>query len=301
MDLREITRLHALFAPDTAVIDLPSQIAALPSPASERRASGDIVGKRWREATPLLRRCTIALVAVAVAGSAGVGAAVLYRSFQADMTSAMLTSRKGVQSEAPQTRVALSPSAVTTLREIDAAEPTPTFAAPALTLTGSDLPGTLPGKLTADQFRHNLYDRPALSQSARSASVSEEQLAMISPIKRPSQSLQPATATPPVAAVVEAVPMAASPVAASPAQIAVAQVTQPIAIARVTKAASAAPAPVAASTASTQVVKTAPSLHHRRVKDRQARADESAASPSDSTKTAPSPVKAPGSNEVQMF
>lgn len=116
MDLREIQRLHAQFAPDTVTIDLTGQIAALPSPASERREPSYGVGKRWSNAGPLVRRCTISLVAAAVLASAGVGAAVLYRSFQSYNGPSRVASVNDVRGELPTAHLDSSPKSSAKLR-----------------------------------------------------------------------------------------------------------------------------------------------------------------------------------------
>jgi len=304
MDLREIQRLHAQFAPDTVTIDLTGQIAALPSPASERRDPSNTVGERWSNAGPLFRHCTISIVAAAILASAGVGAAVLYRSFQTNNIPRRVASVNEV-------RVDSSKKAPAKLREIDAAEPTPISAAPVL--TASDLTGTMPLGLTSDQFRHNLGSHAAPAQSPQSHGSSEEQLAMASPIMRPSARVPQPAATSIAPAVAEAVPKSTPAVTAIPAQAATVQpVTRQIVVPTAAKAASAtthastkdaAPEVSAAPAiaASSQIPKKARAIHHRAVKTHDAHPDQDAASSSDPSKPTPSPTKASGSNEVQMF
>jgi hypothetical protein len=311
MDLREIQRLHAQFAPDTVTIDLTGQIAALPGPASERRDPSYSVGMRWSNAGPLVRRCTISIVAAAVLASAGVGAAVLYRSFQTNNSPSRLASENDVHGELPPARLDSSPKSPVKLREIDAAEPTQISAAPIL--TASDLAGTMPLGLTSDQFRHNLGSHSAPAQAQQSRGSSDEQLAMVSPIRSPSARVAQPAATSIAPAIAETVPKPTSVVTASPAQAATAQpVTQQLVIATPAKAASpTTPAPTKdaalavsaapAIAASSQIPKTARAVHHRAAKNHEAHLDRDAASSSDPSKPTPSPAKASGSNEVQMF
>jgi hypothetical protein len=309
MDLREIQRLHAQFAPDTVTIDLPRQIAALPGPASERRNPSDGVGDRWLNAGPLFRRCTISIVAAAVLGSAGVGAAVLYRSLRTINAPGAVVS--DVRGELLPARVASSQKSPAKLREIVAAEPTPVSEAPVL--SASDLSGTMPRGLTADQFRHNLGSHAAPTQSSQSAGSSEEQLAMVSPIRRPSERVPQLAATSSAPTVVETVPKAPSAVSGLPAPAATGQpVTQQIVVGSPGKAGSpTAPAstkdeaPVVSAApavaASSPTPKAARAVHHRTVKNHVAHPDPDATSSSDRSKPALSPAKAPGSNEVQML
>jgi hypothetical protein len=294
MDLREIQRLHAQFAPDTVTIDLTGQIAALPSPASERREPSYGVGKRWSNAGPLVRRCTISLVAAAVLASAGVGAAVLYRSFQSYNGPSRVASVNDVRGELPTAHLDSSPKSSAKLREIDAAEPAQISAAPIL--TASDLAGTMPLGLTSDQFRHNVGSHSAPAQASQSPGSSDEQRAMVSPIRSPSARVAQADAN------------SVAPAVAATVQ----PVTQQFAIATAAKAASTttpAPtkdaAPEASATpaiaASAQTPKAARAVHHRAVKHHEAHPDQDAASSSDPSRPTPSPAKASGSNEVQMF
>ena len=56
MDLREIQRLHAQFAPDSMTIDLPRQIAALPAPAAfESGSKSSTLTSRITRTGPVLR------------------------------------------------------------------------------------------------------------------------------------------------------------------------------------------------------------------------------------------------------
>src|SRR6516225_8856023 len=81
MDMREIQRLHAQFAPDSMVIDLPRQIAALPAPGDFSAEPKGNARARWTKAGPVVRRAVIAAAAAAVVGMAGMGAASLYTSY----------------------------------------------------------------------------------------------------------------------------------------------------------------------------------------------------------------------------
>ena len=129
MDLRELQRLHAQFSPDTVTIDLPRQIAALPGPSSEPRNPSESVGQRWSKAGPLFKRCTISIVAAAVVGSAGVGAAVLYKSLR---TNNVPGPTSDVRRERLPAQASSSQRSPSKLREIDAAEPNPVSEAPVL-------------------------------------------------------------------------------------------------------------------------------------------------------------------------
>jgi hypothetical protein len=311
MDLREIQRLHAQFAPDTVTIDLTGQIAALPSPASERRDPSGSVGKRWSNAGPLVRRCTISIVAAAVLASAGVGAAVLYRSFQTNKPTSPLASVNDGRGHLPPTRLDASPKSPAKLREIDAAEPTQISAAP--TLTATDLAGAMSLGLTSDQFNHNLASHSAPAQALQSHGSTDEQLAMASPIRRPSERVAQPAAPNIAPTVAETAQQPTSAVSAAPVQAATVQpLTQQIAVSTAAKAAppttpastsDATPAVSAAPaiTASSQISKTTRTAQHRSVKNHKAHPDQDAASSSDPSKPTPSPAKASGSNEVQMF
>src|SRR4051812_40071377 len=84
MDLRDIQRLHAQFAPDSMTIDLPRQIAALPAPAdATAEAKSPAIKLRLPKGTPVIRRSVIAVAIAAVVAMAGMGAASLYKSLHA--------------------------------------------------------------------------------------------------------------------------------------------------------------------------------------------------------------------------
>lgn len=309
MDLREIQRLHAHLAPDTVTIDLPRQIAALPSPAAESqpRDRGGNVGQRWSKAGPLFRRCTIAIVAAAILGSAGVGAAVLYKSLQTSNARSSVAS--DVRGEHLPTRVSSSQKSPSKLREIDAAEPTPVSEAPVL--SASDLAGTMPRGLTADQFRHNLGSHVSPAPSSQSPSSSEEQLAMVSPIRRPSERTPQPAAIGSAAAIAQAAPKVPSGVTVTPARDEAVQPAHQVVVAPPASESPAAPAstkdatpavsaaPVAAESSPTP--QSARAVHHHALKNHEPQLDQHASSSSDRSKPLPSPAKASGSSEVQMF
>jgi hypothetical protein len=305
MDLREIQRLHAQFSPDTVTIDLPRQIAALPGPSSEPRNPSDSVGQRWSKAGPLFKRCTISIVAAAVLGSAGVGAAVLYRSLQPNNVPGPVSDVRG---ERVPAQVSSSQKVPSKLREIDAAEPTPVSEAPVL--SASDLAGTMPRGLTADQFRHNLGSHAAPAQPSQSPGSSEEQLAMVSPIRRPSERTPQPAAIGSAAAIAQAAPKVPSAVIVTPARDEAGQPAHQVVVAPPASESPAAPAttkdaapavsaaPVAA--ASSQTPQAARAVHHHAVKSHEPQLDQDASSSSDRPKPTPSTAKA-APTEVQMF
>ena len=304
MDLREVQRLHAQFAPDAVTIDLPAQIAALPGTKGLGREEAAGAAERWAKAGPVFRRCVIAVVAATVVGSAGVGAAVLYKTYQSGhvLASAPASSSSDPQADARQEGVKTAPPPLAPLREIDAAQPKPVAASPEL--RQGDLTGSMPEGLTADQFRRNLGTRaPSPTQPPQVVVSTDEQRAMVSPIRRPDSArtadapavlkapAQPAAQTE-QAVIVQAVPARTITTASAAAASSV-----PLAQGKPTVAAEgAAPAPAVSSQA-----KATHPHHHRVAKTRETRADQDASSSPEQSKTPPAPAKAEGTTEVKMF
>ncbi|MEI5998441.1 hypothetical protein H3V53_14865 [Paraburkholderia bengalensis] len=212
MDIREIQRLHAQFAPDSMVIDLPRQIAALPGPDDVSAPEPSrALHQRLGGIAPRARQATIALAIAAMVAMAGMGAASLYKNLEASHGRATTAptktedaSRKGdALNAAPANQEAPA------YREVNATPPHPVTAAPAL--SASDFASARSLGLTADQFRDSLK-APARSAQAATAGTapaltSEAQLAAVSPIHRAGSSReatavaqQPATPSPPATA-----------------------------------------------------------------------------------------------------
>ena len=314
MDLREVQRLHAQFAPDAVTIDLPAQIAALPGTKGLGREEAAGAAERWAKAGPVFRRCVIAVVAATVVGSVGVGAAVLYKTYQSGhvLASAPASSSSDPQADARQEGVKTAPPPLAPLREIDAAEPRPVAASPEL--RQGDLTGSMPEGLTADQFRRNLGTRaPSPTQPPQAVVSTDEQRAMVSPIRRPDSartaeptaSVVAATVAPtvlkapaqPAAQTEQAVIVQAVPARTITTASATAASSVPLAQGKLTVAAEgAAPAPAASSQA-----KATHPHHHRVAKTRETRADQDASSSPEQSKTPPAPAKAEGTTEVKMF
>ncbi|OUL91303.1 hypothetical protein [Paraburkholderia hospita] len=302
MDIREIQRLHAQFAPDSMVIDLPRQIAALPGPGDVSAPdSSRALHQRIAGIAPRARQATIALGIAAMVAMAGMGAASLYKSLEASHGTATtapaateVASRKGdALNAAPANQEAPA------YREVNATPPHPVSAAPAL--SASDFASARSLGLTADQFRDSLK-APARSAQAATAGTapaltSEAQLAAVSPIHR-AWSSRGATA---------AAQQPASPSPAAPAQ--------PVAVARpvVPVQSATQPAQAAATTAQAPATaaQTAPALQPAQQPAEAAkparaarhhisrpRAEQSAESNTDAR---PSAENRAGSAEVKMF
>lgn len=241
MDIREIQRLHAQFAPDSMIIDLPRQLAALPGPGdvsapeSSRSPHRSLAG-----IAPRARLATIALAIAALVAMAGMGAASLYKNLEARhrtattaSTATDVASRKG---DAPDAAAAKQETPA--YLEVDATPPKPVSAAPAL--SASDFASARSLGLTADQFRDSLkapaHSAQAVTAGTAPALTSEAQLAAASPIHRAGSSRE-ATA---------AAQQTAPPSPAAPAQ--------PLAVARPVAPVQSAPQPALAAQA---VAKTA--------------------------------------------
>ncbi|MBC8640793.1 hypothetical protein IAG25_28655 [Caballeronia sp. EK] len=284
MDLRDIQRLHAQFAPDSMTIDLPRQLAALPAPADVgARDKVPAMKVRLPKAAPAVRRTFVAVAIAAVVGMAGMGAASLYKSFGAPSVHSVNARSDSGTGKLAATR---QPSAPAT-RAIDAEPPHPVSLAPML--TAKDLAPSGVG-LTADQFRNSLgSNAPSVGATpAKSAPVStEEQRAAASPIHQARRDTdaaqQPAANSPAMKAATPAAPNAAQ---------------QPT-----TSATTATQAATTQATAGATTETSAPSHSHsyrhhtKRVRDEQTTESDGAAA---SNKKA-APATRGGSNEVQMF
>ncbi|RZF23606.1 hypothetical protein EVC45_43490 [Paraburkholderia sp. UYCP14C] len=302
MDIREIQRLHAQFAPDSMVIDLPRQIAALPGPGDvSAPESSRALHQRLAGIAPRARQATIALAIAAIVAMAGMGAASLYKNLEASHgtaksgpTTTEVASRKGdALNAAPANQEAPA------YREINATPPHPVTAAPAL--SASDFASARSLGLTADQFRDSLK-APAHSAQAATAGTapaltSEAQLAAVSPIHRVGSSREatsaaqhPATPSPAALAQPVAVGRPGAPVqsATLPAQ-AVTTTAEAPAVAALT-----APALQPAQKPADAAKPARPARHHIS----RPRAEQSAESNTDAR---PSPENRAGSAEVKMF
>ena len=213
MDLREIQRLHAQFAPDSMTIDLPRQIAALPAPADlTADAKTPTLKLRLPKAVPVARRSVVAVAIAAVVAMAGMGAASLYKSVGAPSAHVLKTAHQpqSDKSERPATQAQAVAAAT---RPIDAEPPHPVALAPLL--TGKDVaPGSSIG-LTADQFKNSLGTTSGSAASTAAtkptALVSnDEQRAAASPIRQARRETAAASqaSTKPAASVTPAQPAA---------------------------------------------------------------------------------------------
>lgn len=299
MDIREIQRLHAQFAPDSMVIDLPRQIAALPAPGDfsdgARPSPLALMGQsperfaraKWAKAGPLARGTAIAMVAAAVVGMSGMGAASIYTTYRANHPVTAAQTQKPAASATPSVEAKTAPA----FANIDANPARPVSAAP--TLSASDFASATALGLTADQFHNSLKTTPrSTNPVAAPAMTTEAQLAAASPIHRESTRRE----TPAAVAAASATPQpqqAAVPVAApAPAlpapERAKAGTNQPTTAAVATQT---APAP-AAQPAMTE--KPTHTVHKHISRPRPEAAD---------TDATPKPAGAnhTGSAEVQMF
>ncbi|EIM98686.1 hypothetical protein WQE_22783 [Paraburkholderia hospita] len=191
MDIREIQRLHAQFAPDSMVIDLPRQIAALPAPSGfsdgtrpplTRQSPERYARARWAKAGPLARGAVIAIAAALVVGMAGMGAASIYTGYRANHHDPVVAAQ--TQKPADSTTPAVEARTAPAFAEIDATPAHPVSAAP--TLSASDFALAASMGLTADQFRNSLKATPRSTGAAAPALSTEAQQAAVSPIHRDS-------------------------------------------------------------------------------------------------------------------
>ncbi|CAN7805136.1 hypothetical protein LJR267_010582 [Paraburkholderia hospita] len=303
MDIREIQRLHAQFAPDSMVIDLPRQIAALPGPGDvSAPESSRALHQRLGGIAPRARQATIALAIAAMVAMAGMGAASLYKNLEASHgtattapTTTEVASRKGdALNAAPANQEALA------YREVNA-PPHPVTAAPAL--SASDFASARSLGLTADQFRDSLK-APARSAQAATAGTapapaltSEAQLAAVSPIHRAGSSREATAAAQQPASPSPAAP--AQPVAVARPVVPVQSATQPAQAAATTAEAPATAAQTApALRPAQQPAEGAKPARAARHHISRPRAEQSAESNSDAR---PSAENRAGSAEVKLF
>ncbi|MFM0416907.1 hypothetical protein [Paraburkholderia aromaticivorans] len=291
MDMREIQRLHAQFAPDSMVIDLPRQIAALPAPGDFSMEPAPSARARWMNAGPLARRSVIAVAVAAIVGMAGMGAAAAYKTWRTGHLTAPVATQ--AQKSATQTAPAFDDEPAPLYKEINAAQARPVQAAPAL--SASDFANAASVGLTADQFRSSMKTPPRSGTAAVSPPLTAEaERAAVSPIHRagsnreqPTAAPQPVPAPTPVAGAASNAPASISTVAAAPKTAPVtAAVTQPA------TATAAAPAPT------TPAAEPAKPAHPVRRHISRPRAE--APSESDTPAKPATPTHA-GSTEVQMF
>jgi hypothetical protein len=309
MDLRDIQRLHAQFAPDMTTIDLPRQIAALPAPA---HIGGHNVTptmrRRWAQTGPLVRLTILAAAAAVVVGMAGMGAATIYKALSSSQKSTPVsaTARANTQVTLPTTKAGANAKQV---KEIDAAAAQPVMNAPGL--TSSDLTGASMLGLTTDQFRKSLKASRTSTQAATSAPApvqltGESERAALSPIHRstPRSSIAPTVAP---TSIPSATMNAPAPVV-SPAPAAAVKRADPVVVQQVPQqAVSVAPVPaseatpVVSTTPATPATKQTHPARHRISKPRVEQ--ESVAEPTTPTRavTPSAPASRTGSNEVQIF
>jgi hypothetical protein len=280
MDLRDIQRLHAQFAPDSMTIDLPRQIAALPAPAAvTAEVKATAIRLRLPKGALVVRRSVVAVAIAAVVAMAGMGAASLYKSLHA--TSARSASGQPTleaQPDAPKDEKKESEPSNPALRPVDAEPSHPVTMAQ--TLTAKDLAPTAPTGLTADQFERSMgtSSGPAVSAAAPAAKPAialsnEEQRAAASPIRQSRRENEPPAQAP-------IKPTASAPTAsAAPSQ----------SLAKVTTQDHTSPA------SSAEPAKS----HSRHSRSREQQVSDGDAASAASKK--PASVSRTGANEVQMF
>jgi hypothetical protein len=292
MDIREIQRLHAQFAPDSMVIDLPRQIAALPAPgdlSDEPTTLG--AHARWAKAGPAARGTVMAVAAAAVLAMSGMGAASLYTAWRAGHHAAPTAEAAAppAASQGTPTTAAAKPSGAAFM-DIDATPARPVSAAPSL--SAADFGSGKALGLTADQFRDSLkapsrQASAATSPAAAPALSTEAQLAAVSPIHRAG----------PSRATVAAAPQPAPATISAPATQAAGQKPAPAPVP--TTQAQPATQPAAEPTVTTQQAeaKKQPSRpahrHVSRPRAEQPAETDSNAKPAAATRAGPS--------EVQLF
>lgn len=181
MDIHEIQRLHAQFAPDSMVIDLPRQLAALPAPGDLTADDAPTVRAKWVQAGPLVRGSVIAVAVAVLVGMAGMGAASLYRTHRGDDTVQPAPAIASTTTKPKSPPRIEQPAAGS--REIDATPARPVAAAPGPSERDFGTASSL--GLTAEQFRASMR-APAVSDAPRAPAAlsSEAQLAAASPIRR---------------------------------------------------------------------------------------------------------------------
>jgi hypothetical protein len=295
MDIREIQRLHAQFAPDSMVIDLPRQIAALPAPSAfsdgthpplTRQSPERYARARWAKAGPLARGAVIAIAAALVVGMAGMGAASIYTGYRANHHDPVVAAQ--TQKPAGSTTPTVEARTAPAFADIDATPAHPVSAAP--TLSASDFASAASLGMTADQFRNSLKATPRSTGAAAAPALSTEaQQAAASPIHRESTRRDSAApAAPAIAAQPQQVATPApAPTPGNPERAKV----QPKPTVTATVAAQTA---LATAAPSVDAEKPAPPVH-RHVSRPRAEASDTDSTPK------PAAANRAGSAEVQMF
>lgn len=289
MDMREIQRLHAQFAPDAMVIDLPRQIAALPSPGEFSTDPAPSARARWMKAGPFARLSVISVAAATVVGMAGMGAASVYTTWRSGHQTASIVTP--AQKSANPATSAINEEPTPLYKEINAAPAKPVQAAPAL--SASDFAGAASLGLTADQFRASIKTPTRPGTAAVSPPLAAEaERAATSPIHRtggnreqPTAAPQPTPAPAPLASAAHNATVTA-PVATAASKVA------PVA------AAVAQPAPAAAPITETPTAE--PVKPARPIRRHISRPRAEAPSEPDIPAKSATPTRA-GSSEVQMF
>jgi hypothetical protein len=293
MDMREIQRLHAQFAPDSMVIDLSRQIAALPAPGEFSNDPAPSARARWMNAGPLARLSVISVAVAAIVGMAGMGAASVYTTWRSGHRTATVVTQ--AQKSASPTTTAINDESATMYKDINAAPAKPVQPAPAL--SASDFANAASLGLSVDQFRSSMKT-PARSGTAGVSPplTAEAERAAISPIhragtdraKQASGTPRTPAPTPVASAASSATINAPDPTAAPKIAPAVAAAAQPAPT--TATAATSAPASPAAEPA-----KPAHAIHRHLSRPR-----AEAPSEADTPAKPASPTRA-GSTEVQMF
>ncbi len=214
MDLREIQRLHAQFTPDSITINLPRQIAALPTPTafeSDTKSTWRSATSRFATSAPFVRSCAAPMMVAILVALAGIGAAKLYRAVDtgaAPQKSSVENAAPAKPGKAPSLNAASEAAA----RPIDATPTRPVAVAPVMSesnLSNASMHAPTPG-LTADQFRNSLRSAASTSPTnivgatTPASPVSDQtKLAAASPIRQShheAEAPRAATAQPPQAA-----------------------------------------------------------------------------------------------------
>jgi hypothetical protein len=306
MDLREIQRLHAQFAPDSMTIDLPRQIAALPAPvAFDEVSKSSSLTPRLTKVAPLLRSCGRPLLIAAVVAMAGVGAARVWHSVGASST----PNNSGVEKVAPEKSRQAAQLAVAgepEFRPIDATPARPIAAVPML--SASDLANAPAPGLTAEQFRRSVgaasSDTLAKTSSTGAVPSASDQtkLAASSPIRQSHRDSEVArvVATPQSHTAQPQVVKAESKLAAQPTEQTQANTVAASAVS--TTSGTTVPVPTQDSVRDplpAQPVAHTHSFRHHAARPRDEQSSEADAAAMLPKK--PAPASRAGSNEVQMF
>ncbi|MDT8842609.1 hypothetical protein ParKJ_34805 [Paraburkholderia fungorum] len=293
MDMREIQRLHAQFAPDSMVIDLPRQIAALPAPGEFAKDPAPSARARWMNAGPLARRSALAVAVAAIVGMAGMGAATVYKTWRAGHPTAPVATQ--AQKSADQTTPAIDDGTAPLYKEINAAPARPVQAATAL--SASDFANAASLGLTADQFRSSMKTPTRSGTAAVSPPLTAEaERAAASPIHRAGSNREQPTVAPQPAPAPTPVASAASNAAVSVPTVTAAPKIAPV----VTAAAQSATATTTAAAPAPTVPGAEPAKPAHPVRRHISRPRAEAPSEPDTPAKPAAPTRA-GSTEVQMF